>query len=128
MNTAYIDTSVLLAIEFGQTGARLAAEEVESATTLISSNLLEAELRSALARERRRYNPTLTSNVSWIHPDRSLNREFDLVLKSGYLRGTDLWHVAVALFVSPDPSQITFITLDDRQREVADEVGFQTHI
>jgi len=32
----------------------------------------------------------------------------------------------VALAVVEDPGEITFITLDERQREVAAELGFRT--
>ncbi len=71
-------------------------------------------------------DPKIISDVDWINPNRPLTDEFELILSVGYLRGADLWHVAVALFASPDPSQISFITLDTRQREVARKIGFQT--
>ena len=49
----------------------------------------------------------------------------EAVLASGYLRGADLWHVAAALYSFPDPRTATFLTLDNRQREVAEALGFQ---
>ncbi len=57
-------------------------------------------------------------------PDRSLAPEFAVVLEAGYLRGSDLWHVATALYVSPDPQEISFLTLDRRQQAVAGALGF----
>ena len=46
------------------------------------------------------------------------------MLNAGYLRGADLWHVATALYVTPEPGEISFITLDRRQRNVAMALGF----
>ena len=63
--------------------------------------------------------------MEWIHPNRPLTLEIDATLTVGYLRGADLWHLAVALFTFPDPTEITFLTLDIRQRAVASALGFQ---
>jgi hypothetical protein len=92
---------------------------------LLSSNLLEAELRSALVREKETGNPAnLLSGMSWVYPDRTLTREFEAVTSLGYLKGADLWHLACALFLAPDPRQISFLTLDKRQKQVASQLGF----
>jgi hypothetical protein len=48
------------------------------------------------------------------------------VLDAGYLRGADCWHVATALYVSPEPSRLSFLTLDERQRDVARTLGFRS--
>ncbi len=66
---------------------------------------------------------SLLAGVSWIHPQRPLTREFEKVLEAGYVRGADLWHLAVALFFDPD-HEITFLTLDIRQKEIAQKLGF----
>ena len=124
--TAYIDSSAILAVAFGEDGYRDVLRRIGEVSDLIASNLVEAEILSALARERKPFDDSLTANLTWIHTDRPLTPEFDLVLRAGYLRGADLWHVAVALFASPEPGQISFITLDVRQREVARKIGFQT--
>ena len=124
--TAYIDTSAILAIEFGEADAPYAKERIDHASTLIASNLMEAEVRSAMRRLGTGLDPKLISTwTGSIQIDHS-RPEFDVILRAGYLRGADLWHVAVALFASPDPSQISFITLDMRQRNVARDIGFQT--
>ena len=92
----------------------------------LASNLLEAELRSALAREGVEDRAEdLLSLVRWVLPNRPLSGEFDRVLSAGYLRGADLWHVATALFLVPDGRGFTFLTLDDRQRDVAGRLGFK---
>lgn len=40
-------------------------------------------------------------------------------------RGADLWHVAAALYVAPSAGDMTFVTRDRRQRDVAAAPGFQ---
>ena len=35
-----------------------------------------------------------------------------------------MWHVACALFLSPDPGELTCLTLDEPQRTVASRPGF----
>jgi len=45
------------------------------------------------------------------------------VLTAGYVRGADLWHLANALFLSPDRA-IDFVTLDVRQRDLSRRLGF----
>ena len=57
-------------------------------------------------------------------PDRPLHTEIAKVLAAGYLRGADCWHLATALYLSVDPSQLAFTTADDRQRTVARALGF----
>jgi hypothetical protein len=62
---------------------------------LISSNLLEAELRSALTREAVGVDPTpRLSAVSWIHPDRPLTDACQRLAALGHLKSADLWHLA----------------------------------
>jgi hypothetical protein len=92
---------------------------------LLSSNLLEAELRSALAREGVSDDGArLLSGLTWVYPNRPLTREFDRVIATGYLKGADLWHLACALFLAPDGKDLTFATLDRRQEEVAARLRF----
>ncbi len=65
------------------------------------------------------------SSIEWILPDRPLAIELARALEAGYLRGTDLWHIATALYIAPRAEEIGFITLDGPQREVAAALGFQ---
>lgn len=126
MTTAYLDTSCLVAIAFREAGWERTAEALDGFERLVSSNLLEAELRSALAREDvRQLAVPLLAGVSWILPRRPLTKEIQRVAAEDYLRGADLWHLACALFTAGDPAELTFATLDGRQSEVASALGFR---
>jgi predicted nucleic acid-binding protein len=126
LNLAYVDTSCLVAVAFDEPGAQELALQLEGYDRLVASNLLEAELRSALTRENVTDDGTLLlSWISWIYPNRPLSPEYERVLAYGYLRGADLWHLACALFLSRDPQQLAFVTLDQRQGEMAASLGFR---
>ena len=124
MSTAYVDTSVLTAMVFDEPGAEAHARRLDQFSDLFSSNLLEAELRAAFARENLVFQESAVAGIEWVLPDRPLASEFTTVLEAGYLRGADLWHVAMALYVSPRPGRLTFATLDTRQSTVAEALGF----
>ena len=124
MSTAYVDTSVLTAIAFDEPGAAAHARQLDGFARLISSNLLEAELRAAFAREDLLFRESAIARIVWVLPDRPLASEFAAVLEMGYLRGADLWHVAMALYVSPRPGSLSFATLHARQSAVANALGF----
>lgn len=121
-----MDTSCLVAIAFGERGAKALAKRLRGFDELLSSNLLEAELRSAFHREEVPFEPDLLSWITWVLPDRALGREMSRVLEVGYLRGADLWHLACGLYLVEDPPELSFITLDDRQGTVAGGLGFET--
>lgn len=125
MSAAYVDTSALVAVAFGERGAAALASRLGTFPRLLSSNLLEAEIRAACSRERVVVSERLLANLEWVLPDRPLGQEITAVLAAGYLRGADLWHVAAALYVAPAPGDLTFITRDRRQRTVAAALGFQ---
>ena len=91
----------------------------------MSSNLLEAEYRSGCMRERRAPSNFRLNKISWVIPARPLTGELNSVLAAGYLRGADLWHVAVAIYAEKITMiKMSFLTLDNRQRYVANTVGF----
>ena len=125
MSVAYVDTSVLTAIAFDEPCAAAYAHRLDEFHRLISSNLLEAELRAAFAREKVLFRESAIAGIEWILPDRALSPECVTALESGYLRGADLWHVATALYVSPDTSSLLFATLDVQQCAVAEALGFR---
>ena len=124
MSTAYVDTSVLTAIALDEPDWADCARRLDDFTRLISSNLLEAELRAAFARENLLFRESAIAGIDWVLPDRPLASEFAAVLEAGCLRGADLWHVAMALYVSPRPGSLSFATLDTRQSAVANALGF----
>jgi predicted nucleic acid-binding protein len=124
MKTAYVDTSYLVALAFGERGSARLAKSIQAYDRLLASNLVEAELRSALQRERVTTDPAgLLSGITWAHPDRTLGAEMLTILAAGYVRGADLWHLAVALFIDPE-REIDFLTLDERQGAVSRKLGF----
>jgi len=125
LSLAYVDTSCLVAIAFGERGAKGLGKRLRDFDELLSSNLLEAELRSAFHREQVPFEPDLLSWITWVLPDRALGREMSRVLEVGYLRGADLWHMACALYLVEDPPEMSFITRDERQGGVAAGLGFE---
>lgn len=91
---------------------------------IFASNLLEAELRAALAREEVPWSAALVEPIDWILPSRPLGEEIARALGAGYLRGADLWHVACALYLTGAiGSPVEFLTLDARQQSVAATLG-----
>ena len=125
MTFAYVDTSCLVAVAFDEPGARKLAARLRRFDRLFSSNLLEAELRSALVREGADgHIEDLLSWLTWVYPNRPLTPEYARITTAGYLRGADLWHLANALFLAPDQTDLSFLTLDGRQGAVARRLGF----
>ena len=126
MTVAYVDTSALVAVALGERAGDAMAQRLNEFTSVMSSNLLEAELRSVYAREKRNFEATRLAGVEWVMPNRPLSPEIALVLDTVYMRGADLWHLATALFIAPDPGVMYFLTLDKRQHAAASILGFQT--
>lgn len=128
MKVAFVDTSCLVAIALSERTTVALQKRLSSFDRLAASPLLEAELRSVLHREghtaEERIEPWLAA-VEWATPARALTAEIESVLAAGDVRGADCWHLATALFLSPDPSELTFLTLDERQGEVARTLGFK---
>lgn len=126
MKLAYVDTSCLLAIAFEEPGSKALEDRLRRLDQLYASNLLEAEVRSALAREGvPATKEDLFRAITWVYPDRPLTQEFHAITIHGYLKGADLWHLACALFLAPHARELSFLTLDKRQRRLASALGFQ---
>jgi uncharacterized protein with PIN domain len=124
MTIAYVDSSCLVAIAFGERGAKALSRRLEGFDELVASNLLEAELGAAFSREGIAPDRELFAALSWIVPDRPLHTEIARVLEAGYVRGAGCWHLAAALYLSEDPRAMAFVTLDERQGVVAGLLGF----
>ena len=125
MSIAYVDSSAIVGIAFQDSGCTSMERCLGRFSNLWSSNLLEAEVRAAYGRERKAFDVRVLSGVRWVLPDRPLTTEIASILQAGYLRGADLWHIATALYAAPEPGDISFVTLDDRQRAVAATLGFR---
>jgi len=125
MKGAYVDTSCLVAIALAEAGAASVIRRLAPFDALFSSNLLQAELYSALQRERVGPDARAVERISWVVPDRPLHAEIGRVLEAGHVRGADCWHLANALYLAENPSEISFLTLDTRQWSVARKLGFQ---
>jgi hypothetical protein len=114
----------MIAIAFREAGSEHLRSELQKYERIYSSTLLEAEFRSAMHREKiRDDSPSLLAVIEWVLPDRRLMDEIEVVLSSGYLRGADLWHLAVALYLDP-ARESDFLTLDARQRAISASLGF----
>jgi len=125
LQRGYVDTSVLLAIAFAEPNAAELEKRLASYDQLHASSLLEAELASVLKREGfTNASEKLLAALRFLHPQRRLTAEIETTSAAGLLRGADLFHVASALFVAPG-AEITFLSLDAKQREVAARLGFE---
>ena len=126
MSLAYLDTSCLLSVALDEVDGSRVMEALRPYSDPISSNLLEAEMRSALMRERISEEPDMLAVVGWILPSRPLGPEIQHVLEFGLVRGADLWHLATALYAADAPEELPFLTLDKQQETVASSLGFPT--
>lgn len=125
MKLAYLDTSLLIRLKF-ETPARKEIRKVEQYEALFSSELLYAEAMAFGSREKLDASYVLQAieGISWVLPDRPLASEMQEIIGYGYIRGADLWHLACAWFFCPNPAQMSFLTRDARQREIASKIGF----
>ena len=125
-NIAYVDTSVLVAALFDEAEGPTARAVLARYERLVSSDLFVAELASVASRE----NVAIArltrhvDSISLLFPNRSLRDEMIQILQHGYVRGADLWHLACALFLSPNVADLDFLTFDKRQQSVASKLGF----
>lgn len=126
MKIAVVDSSCVVAIVFGERAGVAMQKRLEDFDRLFAAPLLEAELLCALRRESLSDLDVDLSAFQWILPSRPLSDEVRRVLAAGYVRGADCWHLASALFLSPEPSEATFLTLDQAQRKAARTLGFET--
>lgn len=124
MRVAYVDTSALVTVAFGQPRAEEVAAILDEMDQQVSANLLEAEVRAAFSREGRPYDDNLLTDVDWVYPAHPLSSEMAIALSRGHLRGADLWHVATAMLVTVKSGPTYFVTLDARQASVAALLDF----
>ncbi|MBX3175607.1 MAG: PIN domain-containing protein [Gemmatimonadaceae bacterium] len=123
----YADTSVFVASALREPQRDAARKRLKSAARVVTSALTEAELASALARsERSPEADAWLAGVYLLMPPRPLRREIRRVLRIGYAKGADCWHLANALwFRDSHRIDLAFVTLDERQRRLADALGLE---
>jgi predicted nucleic acid-binding protein len=121
---AVLDTSVVVAIAFGEPSRPSLLRRLRRFDALFASPLLEAELRATCARAGAAWDARLVQDLRWLTPPGRLTREIERVLDAGRVRGADCWHLATALWFAPEPSMVTFVTLDVEQRGAAAALGF----
>jgi predicted nucleic acid-binding protein len=126
MAVAYLDTSIAAAVAFHEAGWSADRRRLASFDAVVASDLLVAEFAAAVARERLTFDAAVLAEVRLQFPSRSLGPEIDRVLRHGYLPGAACWHLATALYIAPEPAQLSFLTRDARQRAVAKALGFRT--
>lgn len=124
MRVAYVDTSCLVALAFGEPGAEAWSRRLSEYDELVTANLTEAEFRAALHREGVEGAEPFLAQLAWLLPHRPLGSEMERVLRARSLRGADLWHLACALYLADDPAEVDFVTLDEEQRAAARAMGF----
>ena len=127
MKRLYIDTSALVAVQFGEPARARVLAVMRSHDQVISTSLVSAEMLAAL----RRADLPLTSadrlleRVARLAPPDDMRAKCEQALAQGSLRGADLWHVASALrLAGKHRKRLPFCTLDAGQRAVAAALGF----
>lgn len=126
MKIAYVDTSCRVAAAYSESSATNVIKQLARFDRVLSSTLLEAELFSALRCEGRALTDDYMHAIELVTVDRPLRAEVTKVLSAGDERGADCWHLATALYLAADPSELSFVTLDVPQRKVAAALGFAT--
>jgi predicted nucleic acid-binding protein len=124
MKAAFVDSSVIVAMALSESAAGDVRVRLRQFDRVFASRLLEAELASACRREDIPFDPRFLDAIEWVGVSHSLRDEIARVLDHGYLRGADCHHLATALYLSPAPASVTFVTFDARQQDVAQRLGF----
>ncbi|OGQ08481.1 MAG: hypothetical protein A3G32_10390 [Deltaproteobacteria bacterium RIFCSPLOWO2_12_FULL_40_28] len=125
---AYIDSSALVAILFNEPqSAHFRTFFQKHRKQVLSASLLEAEVFAAAKREDIPLEEALgfIDLIALVFPDDSLQREYLKIFQKGYLRGADAFHLAVALYLDPECQNLTFITADHKQAQIAQSLGFK---
>ncbi|MFI5297949.1 MAG: PIN domain-containing protein [Polyangiales bacterium] len=127
MKRAYVDTSALVAVQFGELDRPRVLKVLRAHDALVSTSLVVAEMLATLRRANLPVGsagPLLKRIERLALPD-DLRDECEQALAVGALRGADLWHVATALrLAGKHRKRLTFCSLDQAQRGVAAGLGF----
>ena len=127
---AYLDPTALIPIVFGEEPVGAATQErLNRFPVLVSSNLLEAELRGRFERESQLFDLDWLSGIEWVQPRGSLGSEMDRIQALASLSPIRMWHLANAVHLASRLSltnrraDLAFITLNEQQEAVARDLG-----
>lgn len=127
MSAVFLDTSAFLAALLDEPQGQAVRKVLRESEEVYASNLLEAEARSALAREHAPAEHLAAgfAQISWVMPDRPLSVEMEELQVHGPLRGADMYHLACALYLTGTGERVAVLTLDRAQAKVAAAAGFE---
>ncbi len=128
---AYLDPTALIPVVFGEEPVGdVTQERLNRFPILMSSNLLEAELRVEFELQGQIFDPDWLSGIEWVQPRGGLGSEMARIQAIVSLSPVLLWHLANAMYLASRLSltsrqyQLAFITLDEQQETAARELGF----
>ena len=128
---AYLDPTALIPVVFGEEPVGdVTQERLNRFPILVSSNLLEAELRVEFELQGRIFDLGWLSGIEWVQPRSSLGSEMARIQAIVSLSPVLLWHLANAMYLASRLSltsrryQLAFVTLDEQQETAARELGF----
>ena len=127
---AYVDPSALTPAIFGEQPEETRIR-LERFPILVSSTLLDAELRATFRHWSQSFSPSLASVIDrWVLPNHRLDEEMAAISEIASLPALPLWHLASAVYFQQRQSltsrqfRLAFITLDEQQETAARELGF----
>ena len=127
---AYVDPSALTPAIFGEQPEETRIR-LERFPILVSSTLLDAELRATFRHWTQPFSPSLASVIDrWVLPNHRLDEEIAAISEITSLPALPLWHLACAMYFQQRQSltgrqfRLAFITLDEQQETAARELGF----
>lgn len=93
---------------------------------VLSSCLLEAEILSAVVREKLTIKLAfdILVSVSLVLPERSMASEYRKIFAKGYCKGANAFHIATAHYLEPEPKNLVFLSADKVQKKIAQALGF----
>ncbi len=122
---AYVDSSCLVAIALREPAAQGIKTQLARFTHLVAHPLVEAEVLCACHREDALAPESDLDRLTWVSAPEAMRATTRRVLAVGCVRGADALHLATALEIAARPRDLTFLTLDTRQRDIAKKLGFR---
>lgn len=127
MSIYYLDSSVVAAVMLKEKSSAKWRKLLLKSELLYSSYLLEAEVFATATREKVPLSSAseFIERINLIIPKRSLREEYLQIFTKGYCRGADAQHLATALSLKIKNESPVFITLDIKQKKLAQKCGLR---